>query len=83
MASRAEIAALKEEVYKACVPFAADDPKLIFRQSDIIDLDIIPNGNLQAVLDVTQSLLNEKLFKVVHDTLGMGWKLRTADEAKK
>jgi DNA-directed RNA polymerase III subunit RPC6 len=83
MASKAEIAALKEEVYEACVPIAQDNPRIVLRQADILDLDIIPNGNLQTLLDVAQSLLNEKLFKVVHDTDGMGWKLRTVDEAKK
>lgn len=83
MASKAEIAALKDEVYEACVPIAKDNPRIVLRQADILDLDIIPNGNLQTLLDVAQSLLNEKLFKVVHDTDGMGWKLRTVDEAKK
>jgi DNA-directed RNA polymerase III subunit RPC6 len=81
--SSLEIAAWKEEVYDACVPFAKDNPKIIFHQADLFDMDIIPNDDLQILLTVTQLLLDEKLFKVVHNIEGMGWKLRTVDEAKK
>jgi len=81
--SKAEIAAWKVEVYDACLPHAREDPKMVFRQSDILDMDIIPNGHLETLLLVAQLLLDEKLFKAVHDTHGMGWKLRTVDEAKK
>jgi DNA-directed RNA polymerase III subunit RPC6 len=80
---KAEIAALKAELYEACVPFAIDNPKIVFHQTDIFDLDIIPNNDVHLLLQVAQVLLDEKLFKVVHDTDGMGWKLRTVDEAKK
>ncbi|KAE9368426.1 RNA polymerase Rpc34 [Stipitochalara longipes BDJ] len=81
--SRAEIAAWKEEIYEACSPLAQESPRMIFRQSDILDMDIIPNDHLETLLAVAQLLLDEKLFKAVHDTQGMGWKLRTVDEAKK
>jgi DNA-directed RNA polymerase III subunit RPC6 len=80
---RAEIAALKTELYEACIPFAKDNPKIVFHQADIFDLDVIPNNDVHLLLQVAQVLLDEKLFKVVHDTDGMGWKLRTVDEAKK
>jgi DNA-directed RNA polymerase III subunit RPC6 len=78
-----DITALKTELYEACVPFAKDNPKIVFHQADIFDLDIIPNNDVQILLKVSQLLLDEKLFKVVHNTDGMGWKIRTVDEAKK
>jgi hypothetical protein len=78
-----DITALKTELYEACVPFAKDNPKIVFHQVDIFDLDIVPNNDVNILLQVSQLLLDEKLFKVVHDTDGMGWKLRTVDEAKK
>lgn len=82
--SKAEIAAWKEELYDACVPFFKENPKIVFHQSDLFDLDIIPDNDLQILLAVAQVLLDEKLFKVVHSNQdGMGWKLRTVDEAKK
>ncbi len=80
---REDIAALKTELYEACVPFTTDNPKIVFHQNDIFNLDIIPNDDVHLLLQVAQVLLDEKLFKVVHDTDGMGWKLRTLDEAKK
>jgi DNA-directed RNA polymerase III subunit RPC6 len=81
--SKAEIAAWKEELYAACIPFTKDNPRLVFRQADLFDLDIVPNNDIQTLLNVAQQLLDEKLFKAVHDIHGIGWILRTVDEAKK
>jgi DNA-directed RNA polymerase III subunit RPC6 len=81
--NKAEIAAWKEQLYAACLPFTEDNPRMVFRQADLFDLDIVPNNDLMTLMSVAQVLLNEKLFKVVHEGGEMGWMLRTADEAKK
>jgi DNA-directed RNA polymerase III subunit RPC6 len=78
----ADIPALKTALYDACVPFATGDPKTVFNQSNLFGLGIIPEGDLNALLTVTQGLVDEKLFKVVHSE-GLGWKLRSREEAKK
>lgn len=81
-----DISVLKDQTYEACMSAWADydnDPKMTFRQSDVLDLDVIPNGDLNILLQVVQALLDEKLLKVVHAEGGMGWKLRTRDVAKR
>jgi len=78
-----DIAALKTVIYDACVPFTEDDPKIVFHQPFIFDLNLIPNNDVNILLLVTQTLVDEKLFKIVHDTEGMGWRLRSAEDAKK
>jgi len=78
------ITALKTQVYEACLPFLKDNPKVVFHQADIFEFDIIPNNDVSTLLTVAQKLLDEKLFKVVQNQFdGMGWKLRTVDEARK
>ncbi len=61
----------------------AEDKKLVFHQNDIWEMDVIPDNDVQVLLQVIQQLLDEKLFKVVHDGDGMGWKIRTVEEARK
>lgn len=73
-----DIAALKTAVYDACLPFN----DVVFTQSLLFGLGIIKDGDLNTLLTVTQGLVNDKLFKVVHSE-GLGWKLRSKEEAKK
>jgi hypothetical protein len=73
-----EIVSLKNRLYDACVPFA----NIVFNQTILFGLDIVKDGDLNTLLTVTQGLVDDKLFKVVHAE-GLGWKLRTRDEARK
>jgi DNA-directed RNA polymerase III subunit RPC6 len=73
-----DTAALKTALYDACVPFAQE----VFNQSILFGLGVIREGDLNTLLTVTQGLVDEKLFKVVHSE-GLGWKLRSREEAKK
>lgn len=73
-----DIPALKTALYDACVSFS----KEVFNQSVLFGLGVIPDGDLNTLLTVTQGLVDEKLFKVVHSE-GLGWKLRSREEAKK
>ncbi|KAH8679918.1 RNA polymerase Rpc34 [Tricladium varicosporioides] len=79
-----DMTALKESLYLACVSTADDDPKLVFHQDTLKSFGIIPNNDINILLPVIQALVNDKLLKAVHDgTGGIGWRLRTEDEAKK
>jgi DNA-directed RNA polymerase III subunit RPC6 len=73
-----EIVSLKNRLYDACVPLA----NIVFNQTILFDLGIVKDGDLNTLLTVTQGLVDDKLFKVVHSE-GLGWKLRTRDEARK
>jgi DNA-directed RNA polymerase III subunit RPC6 len=77
-----DIPALKTKIYDALLPPATLDPQHVFNQDYILALGIIPNGDLQVLLRVVQTMVNEKLFKLVQSD-GLGWRLRTLDEAKK
>ena len=74
---------MKTGIYNDCAEFARANPKYVFRQAFIFELNRIPNEDVQMLLRVTQDLVDEKLFKIVHDSDGMGWRLRSVDEAEK
>ncbi|ESZ96979.1 hypothetical protein SBOR_2661 [Sclerotinia borealis F-4128] len=74
--------ALKKLLYDECFLSFEDNPT--FFQDDLIELQILPSDDVSMLLTVTQGLTNDKLFKVVQDSQrGIGWKLRSEDEAKK
>lgn len=74
--------ALKKLLYDEC--FQTFDENPTFFQDDLLEFGVLPNDDVSMLLAVTQALTNEKLFKVVQDPQrGIGWKLRTEDEAKK
>lgn len=77
-----KIAALKKVLYDECFESFEDNPT--FFQEDLFELKVLPNDDVAMLLAVTQGLTNDKLFKVVQDSQrGIGWKLRTQEEAKK
>ncbi|RDL42518.1 uncharacterized protein BP5553_02497 [Venustampulla echinocandica] len=79
-----DITAMKTDVYSSCMDIAEEEGlKTVFHQSTIFALGIIPNKDVQVLLQVVQGLLNEKLFKTVQDAEGLGWRVRTEDDAKK
>jgi DNA-directed RNA polymerase III subunit RPC6 len=73
-----DVQALKDSVYDACAPFGS----VVFNQSVLFGLGIIEDGDVNTLLMVTQGLVDDKLFKVVHSE-GLGWKLRSREEARK
>lgn len=77
-----DVPALKNAVYEACLATAELDPKYVFDQHHLISLGIIPANDVDILLKVAQSLVNEKLFKVVQSDT-MGWRLRSVEDAKK
>jgi DNA-directed RNA polymerase III subunit RPC6 len=73
-----DIAALKDAVYEACLPFSST----VFTQTNLFAMNLIKQGDLQTLLTVTQGLVDDKRFKVVHSE-GLGWKIRSREEARK
>jgi DNA-directed RNA polymerase III subunit RPC6 len=78
-----DITALKTKLYDACVEEAQELPRAVFHQNSIFELQVIPNNDIQILLNVAQKLVDEKLFKAVNEGGGLGWMLRTVDEARK
>lgn len=76
-----DIAALKKDLYTACStsPSAAKG----FRQQDLLDFEIIPDDDINLVLQVAQALVNEKLLWIFHDADGIGWNVRSKEDAAK
>jgi hypothetical protein len=60
------------------------DEEHILSQKDLLGGDIIPNKDPQLLLNVTQSLINERLFRT-HDLRsgGYGWKIVSHVSAEK
>ncbi|KAL2157972.1 hypothetical protein VTH06DRAFT_4781 [Thermothelomyces fergusii] len=55
-----------------------------FSQKDLLDLNIIPNGNLELLLQVVQRLCDDKLLVgITNHNAGMAWRWRSREEAKK
>ncbi|RKF82643.1 DNA-directed RNA polymerase III subunit RPC6 [Golovinomyces cichoracearum] len=78
------ISALKNKLYDACLIIQEEDSEHIFRQNELQEFDKTSFENdILTLLSVVQELLDDKLLKVVNDSEGMGWKLRSREEAKK
>ncbi|KAF4632569.1 hypothetical protein G7Y89_g5560 [Cudoniella acicularis] len=64
---RPDITALKRELYSVCNDLAEENPRIVFHQTSLLSYKIIPNDDIN----------------VVHDGEGIGWKVRSEDEAKR
>jgi DNA-directed RNA polymerase III subunit RPC6 len=76
----ADISNLKTSLYDLCKD---DGPGQMYRQSDLLDLGVIPNNDMSTLLKVTQALVDEKLFKMVHDGSNIAWVARSEADAQK
>lgn len=86
-ASAPSLAELATSIYDLLAPIQEEDPKIVFHQQDIFDLEVIPQNaqgddDVQLLMQVLSKLTNEKLLKIVHDT-GVGWMVRSREEAVK
>jgi len=78
-ADEAKIESLKKQIYEQCLD---EEPETVFRQQDILDMNVIPNNDAALLLAVTQRLVDEKLFKMVRDGQ-LGWIYRPLEDAQK
>ncbi|TVY82874.1 putative DNA-directed RNA polymerase III subunit rpc6 [Lachnellula suecica] len=77
------IKSLKDQVYDESMRLTQEDSKVVFHQQDIQDFDFMNGVDLHALLTIINELLQEKLYKVVQDGEGMGWRVRNAEDAKR
>lgn len=57
--------------------------QLVFRQEELLGTNIIPENDLMEFMAVVQRLLDDRRFKAVQDIEGLGWRVRTKEDAKK
>ena len=75
----ADINGLKAALYE----MVKEDVGQMYRQSDLLDLGVIPGNDAVVLLKVAQALVDEKLFKMVHDGANIAWMARSQEDAKK
>lgn len=72
---------LKTKLYELCRTM--EESSTVFRQDDLLALNVIPNNDVRLLLQITQRLCDEKLFKLVRDGSAAGWMYRTESDAAK
>lgn len=75
--------ALQDKLYDESARLTLEDPNVVFHQNDIVDMSSMAGIPLTTVLQLINSLLNAKLYKVVQDADGICWRTRTVEEAKR
>lgn len=71
----------KDLLYDAVVQHGSESR--LFSQSDLLDLNVIPNRDLPLLARVVQELTNAKLLVGVSSAAGLAWRWRSKEEAKK
>jgi DNA-directed RNA polymerase III subunit RPC6 len=71
---------LKTKLYAFC---ALEDRSTVFRQDDLLALNVIPDNDVRLLLQVAQGLCDEKKFKLVRDGSVAGWMYRSEADAEK
>jgi hypothetical protein len=69
---------LKTKLYNLCV---LEDRSTVFRQDDLLTLNVIPDRDVRLLLQIAQRLCDEKLFKLVRDGSVAGWMYRSKPDA--
>jgi hypothetical protein len=77
---------LKERIYNECwdgVASGEETRNTVFSQTDLMDLGIIPESDIEVLLQIVQALVDEKKFKAMSTSpTTIGWCVRSEDEAK-
>lgn len=76
------VAELASKLYDACLD--AFDTNHLFYQHDLLGLDVIPKGDVALLLECTQWLVDQKLFRLHQDKNDrLTWKIITREDADK
>jgi DNA-directed RNA polymerase III subunit RPC6 len=80
--SSRSIAAIAAELYEACrTKFPAD---YLFYQQDLLKLGLIPDNDLALLLQCTQSLVDQNLFRTLQDKDDrLAWKIISQEDAER
>jgi DNA-directed RNA polymerase III subunit RPC6 len=81
-ASGGSVTELASRLYDACISkFSADH---LFYQQDLLGLDILPKNDLPLLLQCTQSLVDQKLFRLLQGkNERLAWKIIPREDAEK
>lgn len=73
---------LAAKLYDACLgKFPSDH---LFYQQDLLGLSIVPKNDLALLLQCTQSLVDQKLFRLLHGKNDrLAWKIISREDADK
>ncbi|KAL2137272.1 hypothetical protein VTI74DRAFT_5003 [Chaetomium olivicolor] len=77
----AKIAILKDALYEEIRQHGSETR--LFTQRELLDLNIIPNGDVGLLLKVVQALTDDKLLVGITNHAGLAWRWRSREEAKK
>ncbi|CAI7663726.1 unnamed protein product [Penicillium pancosmium] len=80
-AADSRVAKLASKLYDACAD--TFDPDTLFYQPDLLDLDVVPKGDVALLLQCTQSLVDQKLFRLHQSQNRIGWKVIAREDAEK
>lgn len=76
-----QVAGLASKLYDACVnEFDSDH---LFYQNDFLNLKVIPKNDVALLLECTQSLVNQNLFRLLQKDGKLTWKLIDREDAEK
>lgn len=79
MASTAQLAS---ELYDACL--GSFVPDQLFYQQDLLGLGVVPNNDLSLLLQCTQSLVDQRLFRLLQGKdERLAWKIISREDAEK
>lgn len=78
----AKLKILKDALYEEIRQHGSETR--LFSQRDLMDLNIIPNGNVMLLVRVVQALCDDKLLVgTTNHQAGLAWRWRSREEAKK
>ncbi|KAJ5558035.1 RNA polymerase Rpc34 [Penicillium sp. DV-2018c] len=76
-----QVSELASKLYDACVnEFSRDH---LFYQNDFLNLKVIPKNDVSLLLECTQSLVNQNLFRLLQKDGKLTWKLIDREDAEK
>lgn len=77
-----ELQALSKVVYQTLLDNDGVESGTVYHQADILEYEVIPERKVTVLLDVTNILVHDRLFKPVNSQGELGWVLRSQFEAK-
>ena len=80
--SGASVSELASQLYDKCVK--GFSPDQLFYQQDLLGLGIVPKNELALLLQCTQSLVDQKLFRLLQGKNDrLAWKVIAREDAEK
>ncbi|KAL4930501.1 RPC34 RNA polymerase subunit family protein [Aspergillus undulatus] len=79
--SGGSVTELASRLYDACLNNFSTDHN--FSQQELLSLDIIPKNDLPLLLQCTQSLVDQKLFRLLQKNDRLAWKIIPREDAEK